>query len=303
MTWTPDDVPDLDGKTFVVTGGNSGIGLEAARIFVRRGARVVLACRSAERAMPAVTLLSSVRPGTQVSFLALNLADLSSVRSFSERIHAEVDYIDVLVNNAGVMRLPRTETVDGFEMQLATNHLGHFALTGLLLDLLQAAPAPRVVTVASLAHRRGVLNFDDLMGAKHYDKFGAYCQSKLANLLFHYELGRRASLLNVACHPGYTATKLVTANARLSGSVVGQGFWALVNRFVAQEAGSGSHTTVYAATMPDVRRGDYYGPAGMMEMWGAPTRVQSTEAARDEDAARRLWDVTTELTGVPYSFS
>jgi len=302
VTWTADQVPDLTGKTFVVTGGNSGIGLEAARVFVQKGGRVVLGCRSAERAMPAVTVLAAERPGADVSFLAVDLADLASIRRFAERLHTECKCIDVLVNNAGVMRLPQSKTADGFEMQFGTNHLGHFALTGLVLDLLLAAPKPRVVTVGSHAHRKGEIHFDDLMSEQRYDRWEAYCQSKLANLLFHFELGRRSDILTAACHPGYTATKLVSANARLRGSTVAQGFWAVVNRFIAQDAASGAQPTIYAATMPDVQVGDYYGPNGFMEMWGAPVKVEATAAAHDPERAARLWTASADLTGVTYSF-
>jgi NAD(P)-dependent dehydrogenase (short-subunit alcohol dehydrogenase family) len=303
VTWTTDEVPDLSGKTFVVTGANSGIGLEAARIFIDKGGEVILACRSAERARPAVTMLAAERQGAKVSFLVLDLADLASVKRFSDQLHQTVDHIDVLVNNAGVMALPRNETADGFELQLGTNHLGHFALTGRLLDLLQAAPAPRVVTVSSHAHRNGTLRFDDLMSEKSYDRWGAYCQSKLANLLFHFELSKRSRLLCAACHPGYTATNLQAANARMTGSTTGEFFWSVVNRWVAQGASPGSHPTVYAATMSDVKTGDYYGPMGLMEMWGPPVRVEPRPRALDEEAAARLWTISTELTGVDYSFS
>ena len=300
MSWTPQDVPDLTGKTLVVTGANSGIGLEAARMFAQRGAELVLACRSAERAMPAVTALSAACPGAKVSFLALDLADLASIHRFAERLRAEHDHIDVLVNNAGVMALPRRETADGFEMQLGTNHLGHFALTGLLLDLLRAAPSPRIVHVSSHAHRSGTIHFDDLQSQRRYRRWAAYCQSKLANLLFHYELDRRGEILTVACHPGYTATNLQSAYARMTGSRLAGAFWATVNRFVAQGPVAGAYPTVYAATMPDVQSGDYYGPSGLMEMWGLPQKVAPAGNAMDPEAAARLWELSCELTGVDY---
>ena len=294
-------MPDLAGRTLVVTGANSGIGFEAARIFAQKGAAVVLGCRSAERGRHAVTAISTESPRADVSFLALDLADLASIRRFADTLHTRYPRIDVLVNNAGVMAIPRSETADGFEMQLGTNHLGHFALTGLLFDLLRAAPSPRVVHVSSHAHRNGSIRFDDLMSESDYNRWKAYCQSKLANLLFHYELDRRTELLTAACHPGYTATNLQSAHARMTGSSVARAFWATVNRWVAQGPEPGAHPTVYAATMPEVESGDYFGPSGFLEMWGPPKRVEPAAGALDEAVAAKLWERSAALTGVDYS--
>jgi NAD(P)-dependent dehydrogenase (short-subunit alcohol dehydrogenase family) len=298
VSWTPEDVPDLSGKTFVITGANSGIGFQAARLLARSGGAVILGCRSAERAMPAVTLIANEFPNADVSFLALDLADLGSVARFAETVKQRCAHLDVLINNAGVMAIPRAETAQGFEMQLGTNHLGHFALTAHLIPHLRAAPEPRVVHVSSHAHRDGVIQFDDLQSTTHYNRWKAYCQSKLANLLFHYELSRRSDLLSAACHPGYAATNLQSSHARMTGSVAGRAFWSVVNRWVAQDSEPGSHPTVYAATMPEVQGGDYYGPGGLFEMWGPPKKVSPAACALDATLASRLWDTSVTLTGV-----
>jgi NAD(P)-dependent dehydrogenase (short-subunit alcohol dehydrogenase family) len=306
MGWTLRDVPELMGRTIVVTGANSGLGREAARAFAGRGAQVVLACRSAERADTARASIVASHPQAKVEVMPLDLASLASVRVFGAAFGARHDRLDVLCNNAGVMALPRRETPDGFEMQIGTNHLGHFALTGLLLPILLRTPGSRVVTQSSNMHRIGRIAFDDLQGSTRYGRWGAYGQSKLANLLFAYELQRRlastgAGTISVACHPGYAATELQFAGARMERSAFMERIFALGNRLLAQDAASGALPMVYAATAPDVRGGEYFGPEGVGEMWGSPRRRTSNRRSRDTAVAARLWAASEELTGVRYS--
>jgi NAD(P)-dependent dehydrogenase (short-subunit alcohol dehydrogenase family) len=288
--WTPADMADQSGRTFVVTGANSGIGFAAARELAGAGARVVLAVRDVAKGEAAAAELAGepeVRP--------LDLADLGSVRAFAAGLDRDVD---VLVNNAGVMATPHRVTADGFEMQLGTNHLGHFALTGLLLPRIR----DRVVTISSGAHRGGRIKFDDLQSERSYQRWLAYCQSKLANLLFMYELQRRldaagSSLRSVAAHPGYAATNLQSHTESIQDRIM-----ALGNRLLAQSDEQGAWPTLYAATTPELKGGSYVGPDGFLEQRGNPKLVGSSSAARDEDAARRLWEVSEELTGVRYQF-
>jgi len=306
------DVPELGGLLYIVTGGNSGIGLEAAHALARRGARVVLACRDPEKARGAVAAIRADAPQASVEAMELDLASLASVRAFAAAFAGRHDTLHGLVNNAGVMALPYRRTADGFEMQLGTNHLGHFALTGLLLDRLLAAPAranapgPRIVTVSSGAHRAGRIRFDDLQSERRYGKWRAYGQSKLANLLFAYELQRRldkcgADLISVACHPGYAATNLQFAGPRMDGSRWQERIVRLGNALLSQDAAAGALPTLYAATAPDVRGGDYIGPDGLGELTGAPRKVESNARSHDAAVAAKLWDVSEKLTGVRYA--
>jgi NAD(P)-dependent dehydrogenase (short-subunit alcohol dehydrogenase family) len=303
--WTAGDVPDCSGRVFVVTGANSGIGLEAARVLAGRGAHLVLACRDTGKAEIALTEILRAHPGASVEAMELDLASLDSVRKFAERFLAAHPRLDVLVNNAGVMALPHRRTADGFEMQFGTNHLGHFALTGLLLERLLDGDGHRVVTVSSTAHRGGKMSFDDLQSERSYSKWGAYGQSKLANLLFTYELQRRlarkgAGCIAVACHPGYASTNLQFAGPRMEGSRLLEGVMRLANRLFSQGADMGALPTLYAATAPDVEGGDYIGPGSVGEIWGAPRKVRSSSRSHDRAAATRLWDVSEKLTGVRY---
>jgi NAD(P)-dependent dehydrogenase (short-subunit alcohol dehydrogenase family) len=295
--WTARDVPDQTGRRVVVTGANSGIGFQAARVLAERGADVVLAVRDITRGEAAAG-----RIGRAVQVSRLDLADLASVREFAERAP---ERIDVLVNNAGVMALPERRTADGFEMQLGTNHLGHFALTGLLLERLLRGAEPRVVTVSSGLHKRGRIDFDDLQGERSYDKWAAYGQSKLANLLFAYELQRRASaaglsLRSLAVHPGLAATNL-WAGGEASASL-GERIAAVTGKLIAQSDVMGAEPTLYAATATGIRGGAYVGPGGFNEMRGHPKLVDSSAASKDQATARRLWEVSEELTGVRYAF-
>ncbi len=303
MGWTAADVPDQAGRTIVITGANSGLGLESAKVLAARGAQVVMACRSLDRAGEAIAAITREHPEAKLEARQLDLASLASVRSFADELRAAHPRVDVLMNNAGVMALPRRETVEGFEMQLGTNHLGPFALTGLVLDRVLATPAGRIVTVSSQFHRRGRIDFDDLNGTRRYRKWGAYGQAKLANLLFAFELQRRleargAPAISVAAHPGYASTNLQTAGPRMEGSSFMERASELGNRIFAQSAAEGALPQLYASTAPDVEGGDYLGPSGIYEMWGPPRKVGTARAARDEAVARRLWEVSEEATGV-----
>ena len=298
-----DALPDARGRVAIVTGGNGGIGLEAARMLAQKGARVLLACRSREKTEAALAELRSSVPGGEFESRPLDLADLASVRAFASAFLDAHSRLDLLVNNAGVMAIPRRETADGFEMQLGTNHLGHFALTALLLERLLATPDARVVNVASGAHRMGKMDFGDLQGARSYRRWAAYGQSKLANLLFTFELARRldaagASQKSVACHPGYAATDLQFVGARMDGWKLLELPMRLGNALLAQSARDGALPTVYAALAPDVDSGDYIGPDGMGELWGAPRKVGASAQARSETDAHRLWEVSERLTGL-----
>jgi NAD(P)-dependent dehydrogenase (short-subunit alcohol dehydrogenase family) len=289
--WTAADIPDQSGRTVVITGANSGIGAAAARSLAGAGARVIIACRNTAKGEAAAATM----PGT-VEVRALDLADLASVRSFASSL---AEPFDILINNAGVMALPLRRTADGFEMQIGTNHLGHFALTGLLLDRVR----DRVVTVSSGAHRIGRIRLDDLNWERgRYQRWAAYGQSKLANLLFTYELQRRlaaagSTVRSVAAHPGYAATNLQSHTESLQDRLM-----ALGNRLVAQSADMGALPTLYAAVI-DLPSGTYIGPDGLFEQRGHPKRIGSNAASRDPDVARRLWDLSEELTGVTYKIA
>ncbi len=295
--WTAADLPDLRGHVAVVTGANSGLGLIDARELHRAGATVIAACRNVEKGRSALG-------ATGVEVRSLDLADLSSVRAFAQQLAVDHPRLDLLINNAGVMAPPRRLTKDGFESQFGTNHLGHFALTGQLLGPLSAAPAPRVVTVSSGMHQIGSIKFDDLQREHHYNNWLAYGQSKLANLMFCFELARRAAaagsaLLSLAAHPGYSATNLQFAGP---AHAYERWFMAVANRLYAQRPEMGALPTLYAATEPGLPGGTYVGPDGFMEGRGYPKVVTAAGKAYDESAWRRLWEASEQLTGVTYEF-
>ena len=303
-TWTASDIPEQTGRVAVVTGANSGLGVITARELARAGAKVVIACRDTAKGETAAAEIRAQVPGADLDVRALDLADLASVRGFVARLVGERDQVDLLINNAGVMAPPRRTTVDGFESQFGTNHLGHFALTGLMLPSLLAAPAPRVVTLSSGAHRIGKMNFDDLQGERSYNNWRAYGQSKLANLLFCFELDRRAraagtKLISLAAHPGYAATNLQFAGP---AAFYEKAIMTVTNRVLAQSAEMGALPTLYAATVPDLPGGAFIGPDGFMEQRGHPHIVTATGRAYDEADWRRLWEISEELTGVSYRF-
>jgi NAD(P)-dependent dehydrogenase (short-subunit alcohol dehydrogenase family) len=304
--WTTDDIPDQSERTVLVTGANSGLGLRTAEALAGKGARVLMGCRDTARGQAAQTHVAATAKGPAPELVPLDLAALASVHEAAREVAATVDQLDVLVNNAGVMAMPLRRTVDGFELQFATNHLGHFALTGLLLPVLLRATAPRVVTVSSNMHRIGRKDWSDPNWQhRRYLKWQAYGQTKLANLLFTRELARRAaaagsSLVAAAAHPGHAATHLVPSSTEASlrglvGRVIDSG-----DRLLAQPDSAGALPQLYAATMPDATPGDYFGPDRFFQLRGHPTRVGSSMASRDDDSARRLWELSEDMTGVTY---
>ena len=303
--WTADAIPDLTGQTAVVTGANSGLGFHTVLELARYGAQVVMACRDLRRGEAALGEVKKEVGRTEIELRRLDLADLSSVRAFAVEMNTAHPTLDILVNNAGIMAIPRRKTADDFEMQLGINHLGHFALTGLLLPCLARSADPRVVTVSSQLHTMGTIDFDDLMSERRYGPWRAYGQSKLANLLFTFELHRRVAragleLRSVASHPGYAATNLMSTAARTRHAWVRRAS-ATVTRVVAQPAAHGALPSLYAATMPDVTGGEFFGPNSFAGSRGYPTRVKAAAKAYDPVTAGRLWDHSAELTGVDYS--
>ncbi|MFF9772342.1 oxidoreductase [Streptomyces sp. NPDC013978] len=302
--WNVRDIPDQHGRSAVVTGANSGIGYAAARALARRGAHVVLACRSAERGAAALERMSSEVPDGSVELMRLDLGDLRSVREFAEAYAQTSDRLDLLVNNAGVMAVARSRTADGFETQFGINHLGHFALTGLLLPALLATPGARVVTVSSLMHLRANIDIGDLNSERGYGRWLAYGRSKTANLLFTHELARRlaangSDVVAAAAHPGYASTNLQTAGPSAEGRKSVERFMRVGNRFFAQSAEGGALPTLYAATAPDVRPDSFTGPS--FAMWrGSPAPSLRAPWSRDDRASERLWAASEHLTGVTY---
>ncbi len=302
--WTPSEIPDLSGRTAVVTGANAGLGLQTCIELARHGATVVMACRDPERGAVALDQARTQAPGAMVELARLDLADLASVRELADQTLQAHRRVDLLVNNAGVMALPQRQvSADGFELQLATNHLGHFALTGLLLPALLSGPS-RVVTVSSNAHRMASIDVEDLQSERRYSPWPAYGQSKLANLMFTMQLQRLADraavdLTSVAAHPGYAATNLFVdgpgAGGGLTRAVIGA-----VTKLVGQPARMGAWPSLYAATVADVRGAEYVGPSAFGGWRGYPARTTATPSAYDPDIAARLWQRSIELTGVTY---
>jgi NAD(P)-dependent dehydrogenase (short-subunit alcohol dehydrogenase family) len=306
--WTTDDIPDQTGRTVLVTGANSGLGLRSAEALAAAGARVLLACRNAEKAASALESVKATAAGAAPEVVPLDLADLDAVAASAADVASRVECLDVLMDNAGVMALPLRRTAQGFEMQFGTNHLGHFAYTGRLLPTLLRAQAPRVVVVSSQAHRMGRIRWDDLNWERgRYSKWLAYGQTKLANLLFAAELQRRATTAGTAltaasAHPGYAATNLSAAGPEMAGNRLMQGLTKIGDRVAGQSDAQGALPQLYAATMPDVRPDDYFGPDGPFEQRGYPRRVGRSRAASDPTAAARLWKASEALTGVTYDF-
>jgi len=297
--WTEERIADQTGRTFIVTGATSGLGFETARQLAAHGGRVVLTARSDSKGSDAVQRIRAAHPEVTIEYRLLDLADLTSVRQFADAIRDDGIEVDVLVNNAGVMMPPRRLTAQGFESQFATNHLGHFALSGLLIETIARGHDPRVVTVSSTMHKRGSINFDDLTGERSYSPTVYYCQSKFANVLFGLELDRRLRAIgspvrSVLAHPGYSATNLQTSGPTgLTRQVLRLG-----NRLIAQRVEMGALNQLYAAVDPGAQSGKFFGPNGWGENRGYPTEVQPIASARDEETARRLWTLSEELTGV-----
>jgi len=307
--WTAANLPDLTGRSVIVTGSNSGLGFEAAHQLARHGASVTLAVRDISKGDQAATTMLESTTGIDVNVGQLDVSDLDSVHTFAQ--HWSRDHpqgLDLLINNAGIMATPQRKSSQGFEMQLATNHLGHFALTGLLFPALVAATNSRVVTVSSLAHRMAKgFNFDDPMGAKKYRAWGAYGQSKLANLLFTTEFSRRLELGDysvsaVAAHPGFSATNLQGAASKMRGNSLEFRVTQLMSSVIAQSAEMGALPILFAATAPGLPNDSFVGPADKWQTRGYPTLVDRTDSAKDSLSARRLWDWSEEITGVRYPF-
>ena len=302
-SWTAAQIPNLSGKRAIVTGANIGLGYQTARALARAGAQVVLACRSVERGTTAAERILQEQPQAALHVAELDLSSLQSVRVFAEAVLAAGGGLDILVNNAGIMALPeRKTTVDGFEMQLGTNYLGHFALTGLLLPVLLAAPAARVVSLSSNAHKRGKMHFDDLQMKKNYSPMGTYSQTKLAMLLYAHELQLQSSahgakLVSVAAHPGLSSTAIVR---ELKGPIAM--ITSLALNLVGQDEERGALPQLYAATAPEAEPGGYYGPTGFMEFKGDPGMAKVSPQGQDAEAERRLWALSEQLTGVTYKW-
>lgn len=296
MGWNANNVPDQTGKHIIITGSNSGIGFEAAKVLAAKGAHVTLACRNADKAKAAQAQILKAHKNATVETGSLDLASLKSVAAFAKAYRKKQGTLDILINNAGVMVPPYGKTEDGFELQFGCNHLGHFALTAQLIDLINASPEGRVVSVASQAHRGGRINFDDLNWEKGYKPWPAYGQSKIANLYFTYELDRNLkdaghTTRATAAHPGYSSTNL--QRTMTAGTIA--------NAIFAQSQKAGALPTLRAATDPDAESGSYWGPNGIMEMRGAPVKVKSNGRSHDKRVARRLWEISEELTGQSFA--
>jgi NAD(P)-dependent dehydrogenase (short-subunit alcohol dehydrogenase family) len=294
--WTAGQIPDLTGKVAVVTGANSGIGYEMARALARKEAMVILACRNKDKGEAAARQIRQEVPTAKAELLRVDLAELASVRRFADEFANHYDRLDILINNAGIMAPPFAKTADGFELQFATNYLGHFALTGLLFGHIIHSPGARVVTVSSWGHHFGIIDFDNLNAEKDYDPERAYAQSKLANLLFTYELQRRfestgVDALAAAAHPGWTAATGLPAHRPIVR---------MLNPLIGQKPEMGALPALYAATAPDVQGGGYYGPGSWGGLRGYPTKARSSDRSHDAAVAARLWAVSEELTGVQY---
>ncbi len=302
--WTAVDVGDQHGRIAVITGATSGLGLQTAKVLAEHGSAVVVAGRDPGKTAAAADLIVSAAPDSQVETAELDLASLDSVRKAAADLMARFPRLDLLINNAGVMMSPYGLTADGFELQVGTNHLGHFALTGLLLPALLPVHGSRVVTVSSNGHRAGRMDFDNLLSSRRYSRTGAYGRSKLANLMFTYELQRRLSAagahtIALAAHPGTARTDLTRHLTPLANTVMAPRFAAL-NSWWVQDAEAGALPTLRAATDPAAIGGTYYGPDGFMQLTGYPVVVRSSARSHNGDAQRRLWAMSEQLTGVSY---
>lgn len=305
--WTAEDIPDLRGCVALVTGANSGLGLETTRALAARGAHVVMACRNLDKGRQAQTAIQASVPDASLKLTQLDLASLASIRAFAATFQETHERLDMLFNNAGIMAIPRRETRDGFEMQLGTNYLAHFALTGLLLPILLATPQSRVITTTSSARMFGKIRFDDLNRTRSYGRWEAYGQSKMADLLFAFELQRRlaasgAQTISVSAHPGYAHTNLQSTSASTSGAALEGAFYARFGPWVAQTARMGALPQLYAATSPAIHGGELVGPGGFAGQRGYPRVETKAQKEYNKAAAARLWDVSVELTGVSYLF-
>ncbi len=306
-SWTSRDIPDQQGRVAVITGANSGLGLESAKALARSGALVVMACRDPERGESARKIVQDEATAEAPRLQSLDLSDLESIRRSADELLESLDRIDVLMNNAGVMALPERRTAEGHEMQFGTNHLGHFALTARLLPLLTTSAGARVVTTSSQMHRTGKMHWDDLDWTSGYRRWPAYGQSKLANLLFAMELDRRASaagvgLQSMAAHPGYASTGLQQTGPKMSGRNLTARIVNLGNVLIAQSADMGALPQLFAATSPSAMSGRYYGPGGFGEFRGSPKEVKPMAAALSREEGHRLWNISENMTGVRFEW-
>ena len=296
LKWSSDHIADQKGRIAIVTGATSGLGKEAARILAQKNAEVIMAVRNTAKGEKVASEIREADSDTNIAVMELDLGSLKSVKAFSDTFLKKYDRLDILINNAGVMMCPYSKTEDGFEIQMGTNHLGHFALTGHLMPLLKKTPDSRIVATSSLAHKSGAIDFSDMTWESRPYKTGkAYGDSKIANLYFSYALAKKLSANGsnpavTAAHPGWTATELQRHS----------GMFSFLNNFFAQSLSMGTLPTLRAATDPDARPGDYYGPGGMMEMRGYPLKVKSNERSMDEERAAKLWELSEEMTGVTY---
>jgi protochlorophyllide reductase len=303
--WTQQDIPDMTGKVVVISGANSGLGLESTKALAAKGATVVMACRNLRKAEEAKAEVLAANPAARLDVMALDNASLASVRAFADAFQAKYDRLDILLNNAGVMAIPRALTEDCFEMQLGVNHLAHFALTGLLLDVITATPTSRVHSTSSSAAFTGVINVDDLMGEKSYGRWTAYGQSKLANAAFATELNRRLRVaghdtIANSSHPGFVMTNLQSNSMVESGTPLGERIlYGLLAPVMAQDISMGVLPQLYASTAPEAKGGVFYGPK-TLRMRGYPAEQKCNDALKDADLLKRLWGASEELTGVHY---
>lgn len=299
MAFSMNNIPSQKGRIAVVTGANTGLGYETALALAKKEAKVILACRNMEKAEKAKSKMLETAPNADIEILQIDLSDLESVKTFARNYQAKFDRLDMLINNAGVMMPPYTKTIDGFELQIGANHLGHFLLTGLLMDTILQTPQSRVVSLSSLAHRNGVINFDDLQSQQDYSASKAYGQSKLACLLFAKELQRRLEkaghhdTISVAAHPGISLTDL----GRHMPKIIYTLMTAVLGPFISHPPSEGAKPTLMAALGTDVQGGEYFGPTGFREMKGKPGRATANALSQNEEVARRLWEVSAELTG------
>jgi protochlorophyllide reductase len=301
--WTTADIPDLHGKVALVTGANSGLGLETTRALAAKGAHVVMASRDLEKGRKAQASIQEGIPGASLELVQLDLASLAGIHDFVKQFQTNHAQLDLLFNNAGVMAIPQRKTADGFEMQFGTNYLGHFALTGQLLPTLLATPRSRVITTSSFAHMMGKIEFDNLNSERSYGRWSTYGKSKLADLMFALELQRRlthagADTIGVAAHPGYSHTNLQATSATATGAIGERLMYAI---YRGQSAAQGALPQLYAATSPNIYGGEYVGPDGLLGLSGFPKKGRAGKHAYDEQVAAKLWDVSVEMTGVDYA--
>lgn len=305
--WTAQDIPDLTGKVIVITGANSGLGFECSKILAKKGATVVMTARNMDKGEKAKATILNENPQATLDLMKLDVGNLQSVREFAEAFKAKYDRLDILLNNAGLMAIPRQETVDGFEMQLGVNHLGHFALTGLLLDVITKTPHARIHNVTSSANFMGKINFDDLMLEKDYSRWESYGQSKLANVFFTFELNKRLAAAgydtqaNVS-HPGLVYGNLQENSMKESDTDNEMWFYRIARPLLARDISRGIEPMLYGMTSPKAKGGQLYGPK-YMHHYGPPAAVKANKTAYDADALQRFWKISEELTGVTYSFA